>query len=199
MTVRRRTTATRQQSSKIVLVVDGLSEESYFENFVGMNPNLKVILKPITNQSSYDKTLRHCDRMINSKVVELRKKDRLVIVTDVDNASHESVSRFERKCTEKGYQLYISNICFEVWLLMHYRNITRWYTTEELNKELSQILGREYVKSDGIPFDESKVRQAIARGYELIPEANDCIKQCLGLSKSSTTLHFLVEELIDNN
>lgn len=199
MTVRRRTTATRQQSSKIVLVVDGLSEECYFENFVGMNPNLKVILKPITNQSSYDKTLRHCDGMINSKVVELRKKDRLVIVTDVDNASHESVSKFEKKCSEKGYQLHISNICFEVWLLMHYKDITKWYTAEELNKELSQVLEREYVKSDGILFDESKVRQDIERGYGTIPDSDGCIVQCLKLSKSSTTLHFLVKELLDCN
>ena len=196
MSVPVRGRSTRHKSNKLILVVDGPSEKVYFDYFVGLNPHLKVIVKPITNQSSYEKTLDYCNKLLSNKTIELLKGDRFAVVADVDGASLDEVQHFENKCLKRDIALYVSNPCFEVWLVQHYKEVTKWYSPSELNQELTRLIKRPYVKSEGIPMDDQRIQMAIDNGFSSIPSEDTCNSDCVSCGKSASTLHFLVEMMI---
>lgn len=54
-----------------------------------------------------------------------KEKDKFAILIDRDQQSHSEVNMLEciRYCKEKGYDCYISNPCFEFWLLLHLADV----------------------------------------------------------------------------
>ncbi len=53
------------------------------------------------------------------------KKDKVCLIVDRDKKSVSKEQYFEliKKCNENNYQLYISNPCFEFWLLLHFNEV----------------------------------------------------------------------------
>lgn len=145
--------------------------------------------------TGWQKIIKKCDGHITCGEVDLKHGDRLAIVTDEDGRyDPESITKFQNECDKKGYQLMLSNISFEVWLLMHYESFTVPYTEDELEKKLANHLGREYRKSDGIPFNIDMVRFARDNSKRNLPAGSnlECFK-----TNPSTRLHLLIDEILD--
>ncbi len=187
----------RQQSRLMFILVDGKSEKKYFENFRGINPHLRIEIMSERDQCSYPKSLKYCMSQMTRRQMELDKGDKAVIVTDVDRHTSQDVMDFDKDCTKQGIGLFVSNPSFEVWLVLHFERITRWMSCEELNDELTRILGRRYVKSESIPFDNDRLETAITNGFAQFDDSKNRNEQCLGNDVSRTTLHLLVKEIMD--
>ena len=173
---------------------DGESECKYFDDLNGMVKRIRIRPKEL-GLTGWQKILKKCDGHVACGEVDLKHGDRLAIVTDEDGRyDSESITLFQKECDRKGYELILSNISFEVWLLMHYEPFTVPYTQDELEEKLSKHLGKEYRKSDGIPFDLNMVRFARANSEKNLPEGNNL--KCLE-TNPSTRLHILIKSILD--
>ena len=76
---------------------------------------------------SWGKVLSDLDNMIQKERLSYEAGfDKMCIVVDRDKESFTSEQFTEvlKKCSEKNYSLYVSNPCFEFWLLLHYDGVT---------------------------------------------------------------------------
>ena len=71
----------------------------------------------------------NADPVINlPRLVDYRQGiDRICVVVDRDrdNRSSSDIDEFIRRCNRSGYEPYITNPCFELWLLMHFEEFYR--------------------------------------------------------------------------
>ena len=110
---------TRNETKLVFIMGDGESEQTYFDD---LNRELRGIRlrTEVLNKVGWKNKIRKCDGHVRSGEIDLKGGDRLVIVTDEDKRYDEnSIREFQEECERKGYRLALSNVSFEVWLLMH--------------------------------------------------------------------------------
>lgn len=190
-----RSSGTRSETPLLFVMGDGISEKLYFENLNLMVKKMRI--KPHElGESGWESILKKCDGFVKHGDVDLRHGDRLAIVTDDDDKyDTESLTAFQRECRRKGYELFLSNRSFEVWLLLHYESFTKPYSQNELENKISKHIGHRYCKSEGIAFDKAMVYRAIENSEKNLPSGDDM--ECLNKNPSST-LHTLVTSILDN-
>ena len=120
----------------------------------------------------------------------LNLNDELWMVIDLDQWPNKDLSEVASKCNHKKYKLAVSNPCFEIWLLLHVKDISD-YSEEKIQKlslnknkildsELRKILG-SYNRAN---LDTSKflphVVKAVERARKFDEEPNDRWPQSIG-------------------
>lgn len=170
---------TRQERPIVFVMGDGPSEETYFEGLNELVDSIRIRAVPL-KVAGWKKIIDKCDKFVSKNGVDL-SKDIVAIVTDEDHRyDTETVERFERECERKGYRLHLSNISFEVWLLMHYEVPRKPMTQEELEERLEHHLGHPYVKSEGIPLTRELLDEALKNanaGQGCPSSGTDCLER----------------------
>ena len=155
-----RSRGTLQERPIVFVMGDGPSEETSFEGLNDLVDGIKIRAVPL-KVAGWKKIIDKCDKFVRTNGVDL-SRDIVAIVTDEDKRYDTAMmERFERECERKGYRLYLSNISFEVWLLMHYEVPRKPMTQEELEKRLEHHLGHPYVKSESIPLTSELLEEAL--------------------------------------
>ena len=108
----------------------------------------ELIQKYLENSSDIDKVQRNAienDLLLIGIDLDYRRylqnynneSDVFAVILDRDcgNHSQELMMECERKCADSGYGYYVSNPCFEFFLLLHLSNVKEAFT-EEQQKEL---------------------------------------------------------------
>lgn len=154
-------------------------------------------IKPVElGVSGGDKILSKCKSFVKSEGVDIKNGDVVAIVTDHDfRYDEESIARLHSECEKNGFQLFLSNASFEVWLLMHYKALSKPYSQEELEAELSEAIDHRYVKSEGILLDQDSLEVALGNCRKNGLGA-DNPEECLRRNPS-TMVHLLVKDLIN--
>lgn len=67
---------------------------------------------------------------------------------DKDNTDIEKLIELEKLCQCSNFNLVFSNICFELWLLLHFESVTRYMEIYNLTRRLTQQIGKKYSKTD---------------------------------------------------
>ena len=196
-TVRRK--GYRPPSKKVLIVGDGKSEEVYFRSFTGLNPHIRVISKG-TGKVGINEALKKAKGFVKSLSLDPSAGDRVVIVMDLDlRYKLCDVNDMDARCEKSGYELYLSNPCFEVWLVNHFCRLTRPSTPEELEKKLCEtmqsVTGRAYTKSGGISWTEDMLQGAISNS-SLVKDDLCNHKWCLE-NNPSTLVHLLVTSILE--
>ena len=146
-----RSRGTREERPIVFVMGDGLSECVYFDRLNELVDGVRIRTVPL-KVTGWTNILAKCNGLARNGLFDM-SKDILAIVTDEDgNYDVESMERFQRECDKKEYMLCMSNISFEVWLLMHYEIARKPMTEKELEERLSYHLKHPYVKSKGIPL-----------------------------------------------
>ncbi|MBF9142694.1 RloB family protein [Hymenobacter properus] len=141
------------------IVTEGQKTE--YEYFLGLREHLdgeptrihvKVLEREESN-SSPKYIIGLMDEFVEKHQLTLDDDDELWLVIDRDAQSwgEGQISEVAQECFQKGYSLALSNPCFELWLLLHWRDVDSYYSTEEkeelfLNKKISSsrtVLKRE--------------------------------------------------------
>lgn len=195
---------------RIVIASEGENTEPHcFRNLAAKNSRVKVVpLKRIGEDKSKSAPKHVLQQLRNFRKGEApRKYDELWLVVDVDQ--WENLVEIVNSCEEEGYHPAISNPCFELWLLLHFRSLEE-YTSEErqrllenkkvtnnrtrLEKELSDFLIDGYNKKRPgterfIPF----VKVAIERARRLDKNPDDPWPKPLG-----TRVYLLAERILEH-
>ena len=111
------------------------TERIYFEalqEFVanqGINIRIKIeFLKreteAVRSRSAHLDVLRQLDTY--KRKFEIKPQDELWLVADRDRQSTKlhNLAAVAQQCEQKGYGLAISNPCFELWLLLHCKDVS---------------------------------------------------------------------------
>lgn len=93
------------------------TEKQYFEMFRSSKIQVKVIPTE-SGQSSPDYVLKRLVQYCQD--FQIGKDDELWFVSDVDRWRDEKLSQICQMASQKGFEVAISNPCFEVWLILHF-------------------------------------------------------------------------------
>jgi len=169
-----------RDSRLIVIATEGQkTEKNYFESLAAEYRNSRIVVRvldKLDTRSSPEDVLRMLSEF--EAKFKLEEDDMLWLVVDVDHWRNKTLSAIATQCIQKKYGLAVSNPCFELWLLLHVKDIDEYSaaTRKELkdNKkvgnrtrlevELASLLG-EYnklnIKSKHfLPFVDKAISQA---------------------------------------
>lgn len=135
----------------IVLACEGSkTEPRYFQALRAIYQKSAIQVEILDRKSvgiaETNSAAKHVIEVLNrfKKKYKLTKEDELWLLLDRDegNFSEAQLSETARLCTQKKYNLAISNPTFELWLLLHFENIA-----EIEQKEQAIILKNEKISS----------------------------------------------------
>jgi hypothetical protein len=173
-TLRKRETGFRDARLVFVATEGQETEPAYFEAlkrlFVPEGSRLHVIVLPtIDGRSAPGHLVERLDAAAREyRLGELR--DEFWLVGDVDDWKVKTFAAVATLARQKGYELAISNPCFELWLLLHFRaEVTSATTADACERALREALGGSYNKANlrAAPFSVERVNDAVARAEQL--------------------------------
>lgn len=156
---RKRRSAYRDASLIVIAAEGERTERRYFTDLASpmyyRNPRVHVA---VVDRDTHASSPKHVIAALNNfkREYALRTYDELWMVIDRDRWSQQELSDIATQCVQKGYELAVSNPCFELWLLLHVKDINEYSQQEleeleqneridsgrtKLEKELSDICG----------------------------------------------------------
>lgn len=170
-----------------VIATEGEVTEKIYFNGAFRRKNIRMpILATKKGNSSPEKVLK---RLNKYKTKYAASSDELWLVIDRDNWNKNTLSAIEKECKARGFNLAISNPCFELWLLLHQNKPKQPLTASECDKELKKLI-KGYNKSKfNIDCIVENISQAIEHAKVL--DNNKNIQDA-----PSTKVFKLVEKLI---
>jgi len=123
-----------------VIATEGEKTEPHYFKSLFRRKNIRMEILPTRRgQSSAEQVLKRLDNY-RRKFDSSPNKMWLVIDRDCENFSKEQLSQIAQKCDAKGYNLALSNPCFELWLLLHQEKPKQPLTAAACKKELKKLI-----------------------------------------------------------
>lgn len=129
----------------------------------------------------------------------LQKGDVLCIVIDTDSWQEKDLSEIARQCNQADIVFAVSNPCFEVWILSHFREILSLNDTDPIGKKELRTLIRESIGKDEKDLNEiqSDLKQHIERAIKNSKDADAIVTQ--RWPENKTSRFYLLAEIIIQN
>jgi hypothetical protein len=157
-----------RRSAKLFVIAteDEYAPKQYFEIFGNRKVQVKV-LETVDGQSAPQYVLDRLDKFIET--YGLNDEDELWLLLDVDRwVTPTQLIDVCPKAKQKGYQLAISNPCFEVWLHLHLADLNpKDKTCKHFEARLREILGSYNKCNLDIALYKPKIQDAIDRARNL--------------------------------
>ncbi|VAV82700.1 hypothetical protein MNBD_DELTA01-503 [hydrothermal vent metagenome] len=135
--VTRRKTGFKEQRPVFVIATDGTkTEPRYFDQF--------KTTKKVSIQYVRDTNLPKIFRRLNTYCHEhgvKPKEDNVWLVIDKDTKSTNHLNEIAADCKKKGYDLAVSNPCFEYWLYLHLAEHKPFASASSCIRALTRKLG----------------------------------------------------------
>ena len=127
------------------------------------------------------------------KSYDLGEDDQLFVVIDRDRWPERTLSQVSQHCSQRGYILAVSNPCFELWLYLHFLDVTdNLNSCNEFSNAIRDVVG-EYNKTNlkSEHYSIEAVCQAASRAASLDISTTDRWPQSVG-----THVYKILEELL---
>lgn len=115
----------RNYTCFLVIICEGaVQEKEYFGFFKQISQRTGItVLPPENNESAPKHSLKRAQKYEREE--QLNIEDNLWIVSDVDRWEDRDLGKVAKECKRRSnWHLAISNPCFEVWLLMHFMDVS---------------------------------------------------------------------------
>lgn len=146
---KKRNTESRKQKPVILIVAEGenVTESQYFKSFQKQNSTCNIRLALAKHVTDPEGMLKAIQIRWKELGLDARKGDKAYIVLDLD-CDHDKAALINRiQKNSKEAQFIVSNPCFEVWFLLHFRYSTRQYLSGDAAvKDLKTYIS-EYKKN----------------------------------------------------
>lgn len=142
-----RSVAYLRDTRLVIIATEGrCTEKQYFSIFRSTRVQVQVLPTGEDNRSSPDQVLERLREF--RERFDLGGSDELWLMVDVDRWGNEKLDRVAGEAKDCGFNLAVSNPCFEVWLLLHH--VERIESSDkccEVEDWLRAALGGSYNKS----------------------------------------------------
>ena len=134
----------RTANKTILITCEGQTEECYFSKF----PIISLSVKCVNLQGQSKMSLVKATQEILEE--EGFSFDEVWCVFDMDVNTHKDLTLFDKsiaKAKSLGYNVAYSNDCFELWLLLHYKDIKSTQNRAYYYEQLGKCFKMNYVKN----------------------------------------------------
>jgi len=142
----------KENIGRIIIFCEGMTEKRYFDYFTAIiNKNkftdIHVEIESVNGNSQT--VLNFAENYLaiasnNQKYVNYNK----YLVFDCDDPPNIQQVILDMQASSNNYNLLVSNLLFEVWLLMHFEIIDRPLTKRHIYERLQIHLKKEYKKAE---------------------------------------------------
>ena len=129
-----RITGVRSPDLLVIASEGAVTEVNYFQGVKSKieesRINIEVLSRVESAHSGAERVIRQLDKY--KRESGIGKSDQLCLVLDRDSQSltEKNLARVAKECDSKGYILALSNPCFEIWLLMHFKCLSEFNNSE---------------------------------------------------------------------
>ncbi|TYQ27133.1 RloB domain-containing protein [Pseudanabaena sp. UWO310] len=184
----------RRSAKLFVIATEGKdTEKQYFEMFGSRKVKVEILATGDDNKSAPEYVLERLDKF--KDLYDFDEEDEFWLVLDVDRwVKKDQLIAVCPQARQKGYQLAISNPCFEIWLCLHFGDLLpEDRTCKDFEIRLRNILG-SYNKSNlDVLAYKPNVKSAIERSRSLDLNLNGYWTSQLG-----TRVYKLVESILQS-
>lgn len=140
-----------KEERKIVLIAtEGINktEQSYFSEFNRIQSEYHIVFAS-GNSTDPVRIVKDAIRTIDNRGIRIDYGDSVYAIFDTDFNKEEQIRDARNLARKNQVSLILSNPCFEVWILQHFRFSTRGYHSNE--EVISELINRwpEYRKNIG--------------------------------------------------
>lgn len=191
-----------RKAKKIILIgAEGKNqtERKYFKAFNQVQSEYKIMAGKGNNTDPVG-VVEDLLKSAKQEELDLKDGDILACFSDVDfkNGRDQELRAAMKLARQNNISVFLSNPCFEIWYLLHFRYSTKLYgSNEEVIKELGSYIS-DYSKSkDVYDLIENKIDQALLNtkrleSYYLENGTNDRLKKL-----PSTEAYKLIEMILE--
>lgn len=141
---------TRERKHVILIATEGdnKTEKNYFHEFNGRMNDVSIVFSD-GNSTDPVKIVMDAIRSAKKRGIDFSYGDKAYAVFDVDFNKEKQIAEARKLAKDYGMELILSNPCFEVWILQHFRFSTRGYHSN--NDVIGELINRwpEYRKNIG--------------------------------------------------
>ncbi|MHB8422564.1 MAG: RloB family protein [Leptospirales bacterium] len=169
-----------RDSKLIIIATEGTcTEPQYFKLF--SSPRVQIKVLPTENGKSDPQSVLARLKEFTA-TYDIHENDKLFVVIDRDRWTPKSMKIVASECAKNGVELAVSNPCFELWILMHFSDITADIETCEHFISAIQEKGGPYSKNklDLELFKKENVDMAISRAKKHDFDKNNRWPQSIG-------------------
>lgn len=133
-----------EQKSVLIATEDEKSSRYYFEALIkDKKLNGKVVIAKHIGTNS--------KKVLNALLEHLEKNPKSIyekkwIVIDKDDYSLDEYKGAIEEARQKDICVAFSNECYELWILLHFREVNAWMSRDDLDSELKTIFRAKYRK-----------------------------------------------------
>lgn len=182
------------------IVVEGETEEKYFNRFKGANVKVKVV----HDRPDPESLSKQAEKLVQEfkDRGEIRSGDQFWIISDKDQYTAdqlEALFTWARRRSDRSLGFSVPQ--FEFWLLLHYENGTGVATQKDCMSRLKAADPR-YQKNNlsSVQFTEAQIKAAVKRAkrFQKLPSTYSAFTHN-GLDRAGfTSVHVLVEKLLEH-
>jgi len=200
-----------------VLAAEGeVTEVLYFQQIKASLENLRigrlVKIEPLERPKGTSGDAQDVIKTLDEyrQKYTLKEGDELWCLIDRDNIKVRNIVEADKHCREKGYEFCMTTPCFELWLLLHLRDITefppeqrsalllnkrdnpgnRTCLEHELNISVKNAGGTSYRKDYVSPVFLHQIPIAVSRAFEMRLEEHHW-----STNQFCTRLHLLLQRI----
>lgn len=196
--LRRRAPRLEPRKRVLILCEGKVTEPRYFQAFSREHRNQLVVIE-VVPECGVPKTLvEHAVERKNQALREAKRRgdpflkyDEIWCVFDVDE--HPNLEEAKNQARDNKLNLAISNPCFELWVLLHFRDQRAHQSRAQVQAACREHL-REFVKE--VPYGKVQpaYAEAVTRAKELQKWQNE---QGRSDGNPSTAVHILTERIAE--
>lgn len=165
-------------------------EKEYFEQLGKGSRRLKVkVLEPTESKSSPKWVLSRLVYFLDEGSVNIDEGDQVWLVMDIDKWKIEELYDISASCKDNGWNIALSNPCFEIWLLYHICDAEQLEskTCQDYKRDLNKLVKGGYNLEKFIKL----IPGAIQRSQSKLDDINNPIPKF-----KTSRVHNLVLELM---
>lgn len=197
---------TKKERRIVLVATEGKNktEKTYLAEFNRLQKSYRIVFA----EGNYTDPINIVSSAVSSvdkKELDLDADDAAYAIFDIDFGKESQIKEARRIAENNNVGLLLSNPCFEIWLLLHFRYSTRGYTSNEAVIDELRNRWPDYRKNiKSFEYIVDRIDIAIENSKKLI-DYQDSVNPLTEIENRNpaTNIHELIEMLIiggdDNN
>ena len=129
----------RHPKNVVIIVAEGETERIFFNSLKQRNSNIEIKSER-GKRTNARQLVENCLERIQMNELDISGGDIAICVFDVDNNSQKDLRKAIDVAEKNGIIVALSNPCFELWYLLHFRDIDHHITSREIRSDLSKYI-----------------------------------------------------------
>ena len=154
----------RKQRKRVVIATEGSITEPLYFNGLFRKPDtiLQIVVLGSPRRGGKAGPKEVLERLEQEAANDRRPGDQFWVVIDRDQWKAETLNQIAKRCREQGFELAVSNPCFEFWLYLHIAESKEFSSSQECYESLKKKLPQ----FDKVNYDPEIFRTGIPKALK---------------------------------